>query len=250
MKYAYSAPTRNHAETLFMFDNFRRLGYDGLQLKGGQYAGFLENPAQFLEEYGSDPGLVSSLILGLNVEDDDSVEMFNKIMAFARAVKSERLVVCLTSRNEGFAAGDIRKMGRATGDLGQAALDQGVKLSVHNHYQSPLMHRDDFDTFFSASATGSLGLTLDTAHAVKSGISAIDEIICSFKTIIDNIHLKDYEDGEWRVLGRGSIDFDPVFKALRESGYNGWVSTDEESGADLSEAMVHCGRFMRKGLDE
>ena len=65
---------------------------------------------------------------------------------------------------------------------------------------------------------------------------------------IDNFHLKDFADGEFRVLGTASIDFDPIFAAIRDIDYDGWISTDEESGADLLEAMEHCLHFMKDGL--
>ena len=144
---------------------------------------------------------------------------------------------------------DIEAVARATARLGKEALEDGVKLSVHNHDQSPLMHRGDFDLFYAACPPGTVGLTLDTAHAVKSGIADLAELIRGCAAFIDNVHLKDYAAGEWRVLGRGDIVFAPVFAALKEVGYTGWISTDEESGADLGEAMEHCIQFMKSGME-
>ena len=74
-----------------------------------------------------------------------------------------------------------------------------------------------------------VGLTIDTAHLVKSGIN-------------------DINDGEFRVLGNGQIDFAPVFAAVREIGYDGWMSADEESGADVIPAMGQCFQFLSEGI--
>jgi sugar phosphate isomerase/epimerase len=110
------------------------------------------------------------------------------------------------------------------------------------------MHRDDFDVFFSAVGSRSVGLTLDTAHLVKSGVQDIPALIRDFRVSIDNVHLKDYADGEFRVLGEGRIDFDPIFRVLREMGYDGWLCADEESGSDMRAGMQACGQFIRARL--
>lgn len=91
---------------------------------------------------------------------------------------------------------------------------------------------------------GTVGLTVDTAHLVKSGVSDIAGLIRDLRDVIDNFHLKDFADGCFRVLGTGDIDFGPVFAAILETGYDGWLSADEESGADVVEAMRQCYRFM------
>ena len=107
---------------------------------------------------------------------------------------------------------------------------------------------EEIEVFFEAVELGSVGLTVDTAHLVKSGVDDVAGVIRGFAPVIDNVHLKDYADGEWRVLGTGDIDFVPVFAAIRDIGYDGWLSTDEESGADVLEAMAACRAFMEQGL--
>jgi sugar phosphate isomerase/epimerase len=133
-------------------------------------------------------------------------------------------------------------------ELGKEARDHGVALSLHHHYNQPVMHREEMELFFDAAQPGAIGLTVDTAHLVKSGIQDVPQIIRDFRHVIDNIHLKDYAGGNWQVLGHGDIDFDAIFAALKEIGYDGWVCADEESGGDLIQGMEECYQFMRRGL--
>lgn len=84
---------------------------------------------------------------------------------------------------------------------------------------------------------------------MKSGIIDAAEIIRSFGHVIDNFHLKDFDQGEWRVLGQGSIEFGDIFEAIREIGYTGWISADEESGGSVIEGMKDCYAFMKNGLN-
>jgi sugar phosphate isomerase/epimerase len=171
------------------------------------------------------------------------------VFAFARAVATECVVFCHTVPREGLGADEIRAFARSLSELGKEAHDMGLRLSLHHHHGQPVMHRKDFDLFFDAVTDDAVGLTVDTAHLVKSGVTDIAGLIRDFRHVIDNFHLKDIENGEFRVLGTATIDFDPVFTAIREIGYDGWVSTDEESGADLAQAMEHCLLFMTAGLD-
>jgi inosose dehydratase len=100
--------------------------------------------------------------------------------------------------------------------------------------------------FFSAARQ--VGLTVDTAHLAKSGITDIAGLIRDFGGVIDNIHAKDYADGEFRILGRGALDFDGVMAALRDIDYGGWLCVDEESPASLAEGLRASQEYVRGKL--
>jgi len=247
VKLAFSKPTGNERDTRLLFSPFREIGYDGLQLKAGQYMPYLDEPERFLGAWGQLPGAASALIAGGNL-DEDNVTSLRRVFAFGKAAGTELIVFCHGVPREGLTANDIRGFASVLSDLGMEARDHGLKLSLHHHFSQPVMHRDDFDTFFDAAEEGAVGLTVDTAHLVKSGVHNIANLIRDFRHVIDNFHLKDFADGAWKILGTGSIDFDPVFAAIRAIGYDGWISTDEESDAPVIHAMEHCFRFMTAGL--
>jgi sugar phosphate isomerase/epimerase len=247
VKLAFSRPTRALEEQRLLFDRCLSLGYDGLQLKGGQYRPWLDDPGRFREEWGDAPGLAAGLITA-GRPDAKGAESLREVFRFGRAVESALVVYCISGPREGMADTDIAALARTLSGLGREARDLGLRLSVHNHYDSPVMHRKDFDVFFDAADTDLLGLTLDTAHAVKSGVEDVAGVVRDFRGVIDNFHLKDIAGGAWRVLGEGTIDFGPVFAAMRETGYDGWVSTDEESGGEIEATTKRCLAFMRRGL--
>jgi inosose dehydratase len=58
--------------------------------------------------------------------------------------------------------------------------------------------------------------------------------------------MKDFADGQWKILGEGAIDFGPVFQAIRDIGYDGWVSADEESGGDVVDGMRKCAAYLSR----
>ncbi len=247
MKLAFSRPTTDRDEQRLLFDQFRACGFDGLQLKAGQYARYLDTPARFREEWGSDPGATAALIFGGKL-DAAGIAALRQVIAFAALVGSERVVFCHGIPHAGVTPADLDSFARTLAALGHEARERGTRLSLHHHFNQPVMQRADFDRFFDAAGEGAVGLTVDTAHLVMSGITDIAALIRDFRAVIDNVHLKDYAEGEFRVLGEGGIVFDAVFAALREIGYDGWLCADEESGADLREGMAASAHFLRAGL--
>ncbi|MDQ0063038.1 sugar phosphate isomerase/epimerase family protein [Paenibacillus harenae] len=247
LKFAFSRPTQSDEETGLLFREYRTAGYAGLQLKMGQYAPYLQEPERFMEEWGSLPGITSALIAGCGL-DDDGRSSLESLFAFGKRIGAERIIICHGISRKHVTHDDIRGYADVLSELGKAAEQQGLALSLHHHFDQPVMYREDFDLFFGSLKEPTVGLTVDTAHLVKSGISDIAELITSFAPFIDNFHMKDYAGGNWRVLGEGEIDFEPIFRAIRSIGYDGWISADEESGGDIREGMRQCLDFLKSGL--
>ncbi|MBX3002036.1 MAG: TIM barrel protein [Caldilineaceae bacterium] len=247
MKIAFSRPTASREEQRQLFENYRAVGYEGLQLKAGQYMPYVDNPQQFCDEWGQYEGVAAGLIIGGKL-DDGGIATLRKLFTFAGAVGSERIIFCHGVPRSEVTDADIKQFARLLSDLGREAQQQGVALSLHHHYNQPVMHLADIATFFDAADPDAVGLTIDTAHLVKSGIGDVAGVIREFGDVIDNFHLKDFADGDWRVLGHGGLNFDPIFAAIGDIDYEGWLCADEESGGDLIGGMRECYQVIREKL--
>ncbi len=247
MKVAFSKPTRDNPERRALFSRFRASGYDGLQLKNAQYREYIDLPARFIDAWGRETGVASGLITGGRL-DAAGVATLRHMFTFAQAVGSERVIFCHSLPRQGLSSTDIAGFAKTLSDLGKEARQHGTVLSLHHHYDQPVMYRRDFDVFFDAVDDRAVTLTVDTAHLVKSGIDDIAGVLRDFREVIDNVHLKDIADGDFKVLGQGHIDFAPVFSTLDEIGYRGWLCADEESGSDLLGAMETCHQFITSAL--
>lgn len=245
MRRAFSKPTKGDAEFVRLLTDFRTEGYEGLQLKMGQFMPFVADPDAFLESWGEDKGRVSGLIY-FDTLEPEGAEGLAASIRFAEKVGSERVIFCHNHPREGVTEDDLREFARIISGYGADAAARGVALSLHHHYDQPVMHPADFEVFFGAVESGTVGLTVDTAHLAKSGIDDIPTFVRTFAPLIDNIHFKDYEDGEWRILGEGSLDLDGILDVLTESGYDGWLCVDEESTATLLVGL----RASREWLDK
>lgn len=247
-RFAFSTPTLGEAEQRQLFEGFAPAGFTGLQLKGGQYARYLDDPARFLGDWGGFAGAAAGLIYG-GALDEAGAASLRRVCGFATAIGSEMVVFCHDRARDSVSHEDLLGFARQLSVLGEESAARGVKLSLHHHFNQPVMHRDDFEVFFGAVTPGAVGLTLDTAHAVKSGILDIAGLARDFSAHLDNVHLKDFEAGSFKTLGRGAIDFAPLFTALRAANYAGWLCADEESETAVATSLRESAEFLRAGWE-
>ncbi len=129
MKLAFSKPTCDADEQRLLFEHFRPTGFEGLQLKHGQYAAYLDAPARFTDEWGHLPGVASALITGGGL-DEGSIASLRRILRFGSTVGSDLVILCVTGSREGLTRHDLARAAGLLGDvvtMGKSA--RLVKLS-------------------------------------------------------------------------------------------------------------------------
>jgi sugar phosphate isomerase/epimerase len=231
-KRAFSKPTPADGDFELLMTTFRDEGYEGLQLKTGQFFPYLDDVDGYLHRWGDDPGRTSALVFFDTLDGDAQIRLTKSIELAART-GGERVVFCHNHDRTDTGRAEREAYARTLSHYGAQSRERGIALSLHHHYNQPVMVHDDFVEFFGATEPGTVGLTVDTAHLAKSGFTDLPGFIREFREVIDNIHLKDYRDGEWRLLGEGDLDLEGILETLEEIGYDGWLCVDEESAADL-----------------
>ncbi|MCD7111478.1 myo-inosose-2 dehydratase [Rhizobium sp. DKSPLA3] len=131
-------------------------------------------------------------------------------------------------------------------DFGTRLADtHGLTLAYHHHLMMVAETFDEISMIFDAAGP-SVGLLLDTGHAAAAGF-AYTQLIERFGDRIVHIHLKDVRapildrvrahdlsfndgvrSGMFTVPGDGSLDFAPLARFVRESGYRGWLVVEAE----------------------
>src|SRR3954454_22485487 len=107
-KFAFSRPTETIEEQTTLFQNYQSFGYDGLQLKHGQYAPYLDQPEQILEQWGSLKGLGSGLITAGTL-DEKNIEQLRRVYRFGEKVGTDLIIFCHLVPRETVGKNDIRR---------------------------------------------------------------------------------------------------------------------------------------------
>jgi sugar phosphate isomerase/epimerase len=215
-------------------------GYGGLQLKGGQYAPWLGDIDAFRKRfdvsqimgiiaYGSDEGNLRSCI-------DFAGELQLAAVTWVPGWKRDQV------NEEAYksAAGFLNR-------LGKYAQEKKTRLSVHNHAGMLFQDAVDLSEFRRFVQPEHAGLTLDTAHLALGGVTDVAGVIRECKGYIDLFHIKDLRGRKFCNLGDGELDFDSIFKAVEDIGFDGWLVVDDESDQmSLEDALPHAMSFMRR----
>lgn len=150
------------------------------------------------------------------------------------------------SRRRLMPAGEVAAYAARLTEFGnRLAGEYGLTLAYHHHLMMVAETFDEISALFDRAGP-EVGLLLDTGHAAGGGFDYA-RLIERFGDRIVHIHLKDvrpavmadirdgdvsFNDGVRRgmftVPGDGAVDFAPLARFVRESGYRGWLVVEAE----------------------
>lgn len=156
------------------------------------------------------------------------------------------------SRRRLMPAEDVAGYAARLTEFGRRLLGEyGLRLAYHHHLMMVAETFDEISSLFDRTGPD-VGLLLDTGHAAGAGFD-YQRLIERFGTCIVHIHLKDMRAGRmagvraadasfnagvrsgmFTVPGDGALDFAPVARFVRESGYRGWMIVEAEQDPALA----------------
>jgi len=142
--------------------------------------------------------------------------------------------------------------------LGQRAQEKGMTLTYHHHMGTGVQTAAEIDRLMEHTTPGLLDLLFDTGHLVFAGEDHL-AVLKKWGKRIKHVHLKDVrpavvakikaekksfltavKSGAFTVPGDGSVDFVPVFQALRDLAYQGWWVVEAEQDPALANPLEYA----------
>jgi Sugar phosphate isomerases/epimerases len=131
--------------------------------------------------------------------------------------------------------------------LGKIAKEEyGISLTFHHHMGTVVQDEAEVDRMMENTDSEYVSLLFDTGHFAYCGVSPL-KMVKKYTGRIKHVHLKDIRKevvekvkaenlsfldgvrlGTFTVPGDGGIDFDPIFKVLEVSGYEGYMLVEAE----------------------
>jgi len=131
-------------------------------------------------------------------------------------------------------------------EVGEIALEAGVKACFHNHVGAVIETREEIDELFSRVDSNLVFQGPDIGHLAWAGANVL-EFCRDYADAIETVHLKDidptvlaegrkkewgYRDyskhGIFAELGEGMINFPAMFEVLEDAGFEGWLIVETD----------------------
>lgn len=144
--------------------------------------------------------------------------------------------------------------------VGQIATDNGMQLCYHPHMGTGVMYKPDIDRLMEGTDEKNVHLLFDSGHLRFAGVDPL-EIAKQYGKRIKHLHLKNVrekyieeahakhwsfrdavEAGVFTVPGdpEGSLDFPPIFQALADADFGGWIVIEAEQDPAKAYPLVYA----------
>jgi inosose dehydratase len=124
--------------------------------------------------------------------------------------------------------------------------EYGLIVAFHPHAGTYVEFRDEIDRFLEATDPELIRLCIDSGHSVYAGVDPV-ALFDSYPDRVGYMHLKDVDlavreriaaedlsfdnavaQGIFCPLGRGAVDYPGLFARMQATGYEGWVSVEQD----------------------
>jgi inosose dehydratase len=185
-----------------------------------------------------------------------------KVMVFAevsRCVHGDRSIAL--SRRPRMAESEWKPFCERLDAVARSLEKQGLRLAYHHHMGTVIEGEEEIERMMGSTAA--VGLLLDTGHLTFAGGEPMRTLERHAQRIV-HVHCKDIRPDKlarakrqdlsfldavlgdvFAVPGDGSIDFEPILRALSGRGYEGWLVVE----ADQDPARAHPLTHARIGHD-
>ena len=142
--------------------------------------------------------------------------------------------------------------------LGRTAKEHGITLTLHHHMGTVVQTAEEVDRMMEGTDPEVFSLLFDTGHLYYCGEDPV-AVLKKYAKRIKHVHLKDVRKsvvdrvkaenlsfldgvrmGTFTVPGDGDIDFEPVFKILEESGYEGYLVVEAEQDPAIANPFEYA----------
>jgi len=120
--------------------------------------------------------------------------------------------------------------------LAEYGQSQGIAICLENHYRDKYQwkypdfacHTETFLKIFECLKNTPVMINFDASNQLMNGEDPLI-ILRKVKDKVASIHASDRLSGEYQhtVIGEGDVDYDAIFRVLKDTGFNGWISIED-----------------------
>ena len=239
---------RTFADMATAFQEIGDTGYAGVELFDGNlldYQGRIAEFRRLLDDNGLK--LVAAYsggnLIFPDILDEELARVTRAADATAEAGGAHFVVGGGAKRASGTRPDDYKRLGAALERVAAIAQARGLQAHYHPHLTTIVETPDQVRTVFAETG---IHFCPDTAHLAAAGGDPA-AMVREHKDRISYIHLKGWqrEPFAFTPLGEGDLDNGAVLRALREIGYQGWITAELDSWPDPKAGAASSLAFLR-----
>jgi len=221
------------------------LGYYGVEL-----AGYSGHSAAEVKQILEDNNLK---VVGGHVGYDQILGDPEKVIEEYSAFGAKYVAIPWIGEDKRQTLDDYKKLGATFTELGAKLKPDGITLCYHNHaFEFEKFGGDEygFDALFAAADPSLLQVEMDT-YWVKKGGEEPDAYLRKYANRVPLVHLKDMgEDGDFRPVGEGTIDYPSLFTAAEEAAGTEYYIVEQDvcrTATPLESVAISIGNLKKWG---
>jgi sugar phosphate isomerase/epimerase len=233
-RYAYNALVYFGEEITDSVNRVARYGYDAIEIVG--------EPEQFdaahIKRLADDAGIKVSSVCSIYTPERDlahpdpsvrkaAVQYVKEVADFAATMEAPTIIVhptaCMKTAALADPADERKWAVECIREAGEYAAPLGVNLSLEcwNRYETYLMNRlEQAASLWKETGLSNGGIQGDTFHMSLEEAS-IAGAFREYGSLLQHVHLA---DSNRAAPGAGHLDFAPIVQALKDVGYDGYLS--------------------------
>lgn len=129
-------------------------------------------------------------------------------------------------------------------DLEEKIEKSGLRIGLEPHYQNRIEQIEDYDAIFEKIEIETIGICIDTGHFHSANVD-VPKLIAKYPNRIYHVHIKDHKGLKPVPFGMGETDNLGCLRALKEIGYEGYISVELEVAYGLEIRKEDTPRYVR-----
>ena len=215
-------------ELLKRVADMKRLGFEAFECNvryvDGQFAGAKDARRQIQQTgmtfYGPHTGL------------GQPAEYLDRCVEGAASLGAKRFA--LSGANKGLTKDGkldqelLNKKVETVARLAKRCQGAGLRLVYHNHGPEFMAGGAEIEALLTRTDPELVFFLLDVGHAFRAKADVVDFFTRNHRRV-DALHLRDIRGEQQVPLGQGELDFVALAAAIRNAGWPGWLTVEEEN---------------------
>lgn len=246
-KLAYSSLRWQTPDLEQVLGMMRETGWEGWEVR--QSLDWLGS-ARRVKSISDRMGVPVAVVCGTGIALDGNREMKERNkrrIDFAAEVEADTFMFMGAGRPYGRPSSDdeIKALADLSDELADYASQYDLDVCYHIHTSTTIDSREEWEALMRAMQKAQL--CIDVSHAAFWGYDPAQSIL-DFRDRLVYVHLQDYKGYRFVELGEGGLlDFAAAMQALKDIGYNRWVTVcPSQSDLPDEEKMRRDRAYLRK----